>query len=187
MYLGIDLGTSGVKALLIDADQKAVASGHGKLDVSRPHAGWSEQAPADWITGDGGRHRRTESVASEATRGCQGHRPVRPYAWRDADRQLRQVLRPCMLWNDTRSHAEAANARCRSAFPKDHRQHRISWFHRAQGCLGEEQRAGRFRQDRQGASAEGLFAVMADRRAHFGNVGCGRHVMAGRRRAALVE
>ena len=49
MYLGIDLGTSGIKALLIDADQKAVAAGHAKLDVSRPHPGWSEQDPAHWI------------------------------------------------------------------------------------------------------------------------------------------
>ena len=49
MYLGLDLGTSGVKALLIDNDQNAIASGHGKLDVSRPHTGWSEQNPADWI------------------------------------------------------------------------------------------------------------------------------------------
>ncbi len=49
MYLGLDLGTSGVKALLIDGDQRPVASGHGALEVSRPHPGWSEQDPADWL------------------------------------------------------------------------------------------------------------------------------------------
>ena len=38
-YLGLDLGTSGVKALLIDAGQNVVGSGHGALDVSRPHPG----------------------------------------------------------------------------------------------------------------------------------------------------
>ena len=49
MYLGLDLGTSGVKALLIDANQKIVGSGTGTLDVSRPRSGWSEQDPAHWI------------------------------------------------------------------------------------------------------------------------------------------
>ena len=49
MYLGLDLGTSGVKALLIDADQAIIASANGALEVSRPRHGWSEQAPADWI------------------------------------------------------------------------------------------------------------------------------------------
>ncbi|KAI1695642.1 xylulose kinase [Ditylenchus destructor] len=49
MYLGLDLGTSGVKALLIDGEQKLIGSAHGELDVSRPHPGWSEQDPAQWI------------------------------------------------------------------------------------------------------------------------------------------
>ncbi|TJV37436.1 MAG: xylulokinase, partial [Mesorhizobium sp.] len=49
MYLGLDLGTSGVKALLIDAGQSIIGSGHASLDVSRPHPGWSEQNPAEWI------------------------------------------------------------------------------------------------------------------------------------------
>ncbi|MCE3590564.1 hypothetical protein LXJ59_28665, partial [Escherichia coli] len=46
MYLGLDLGTSGVKALLIDDKQSVIGSGTGTLDVSRPHSGWSEQDPA---------------------------------------------------------------------------------------------------------------------------------------------
>jgi ABC-type sugar transport system substrate-binding protein len=49
MYLGLDLGTSGVKAMLMDENQKIIGSAHGSLDVSRPHSGWSEQDPADWI------------------------------------------------------------------------------------------------------------------------------------------
>ena len=53
MYLGLDLGTSGVKALLIDGEQRIVGTGHGDLDVSRPHSGWSEQAPADWLRATG--------------------------------------------------------------------------------------------------------------------------------------
>lgn len=109
MYLGIDLGTSGIKALLIDANQKVVASGHAKLGVSRPHAGWSEQNPADWI-------RACEAAIGELKSshpkqlavvkgiGLSGH--MHGATLIDASDA---VLRPCILWNDTRSHAEAAS------------------------------------------------------------------------------
>ena len=108
MYLGIDLGTSGVKALLMDDDQRIVGSGSGALEVSRPHAGWSEQDPADWI-----------AATKEAIAALKAAHPVELAAVRgiglsgqmhgatlldDAD----AVLRPCILWNDTRSFAEAA-------------------------------------------------------------------------------
>jgi len=47
--IGIDLGTSGVKALLIAEDQTVIASATAPLTVSRPAPGWSEQAPEDWL------------------------------------------------------------------------------------------------------------------------------------------
>ncbi len=108
MYLGIDLGTSGVKAMLIDDGQQIVGSASGALTVSRPHPGWSEQAPADWV-------RATE----EALDALKASHPAALSKVRGIglsgqmhgatllDRQDR-VLRPCILWNDTRSHAEAA-------------------------------------------------------------------------------
>ena len=49
MYLGLDLGTSAVKATLIDEEQAVVGSGSAPLTVSRPQPGWSEQNPRDWI------------------------------------------------------------------------------------------------------------------------------------------
>ncbi|KQS64699.1 xylulose kinase [Rhizobium sp. Leaf371] len=108
MYLGIDLGTSGVKALLIDGEQRIVGSATGACDVLRPHPGWSEQDPADWIR-----------ATQEAIAGLKASHPTELAAVRgiglsghmhgatlldDSD----SVLRPCILWNDTRSHAEAA-------------------------------------------------------------------------------
>ena len=48
MYLGLDIGTSSVKGVLIDAKQKIVASASASLSVSRPQPGWSEQAPEHW-------------------------------------------------------------------------------------------------------------------------------------------
>lgn len=108
MYLGLDLGTSGVKALLIDADQRIVGQATGALDVSRPHAGWSEQDPADWIRAaeeavEGLKREHGEKLAAVRGIGLSGQ--MHGAALLDgADR----VLRPCILWNDTRSHREAA-------------------------------------------------------------------------------
>ena len=48
MFLGLDLGTSAIKALLVDADGTIIGSQHAPLPVIRPHAGWSEQDPDDW-------------------------------------------------------------------------------------------------------------------------------------------
>lgn len=108
MYLGLDLGTSGVKALLIDAQQRPIASANGALDVSRPHPGWSEQDPADWIRATeeavgklGVSHAR--ELAAVKGIGLSGHMHGATLLGADG-----AVLRPCILWNDTRSHAEAA-------------------------------------------------------------------------------
>jgi len=108
MYLGLDLGTSGVKAMLIDGNQKIIGSAHGDLDVSRPHPGWSEQDPAHWI-------RATEDAVAglkaahprelAAVRGIGLSGQMHGATLLDADDK---VLRPCILWNDTRSYHEAA-------------------------------------------------------------------------------
>jgi xylulokinase len=106
MYLGLDLGTSGLKGLLIDDAQAVVAEASAPLSVSRPHDGWSEQNPADWIAA-------AESVLDSlsaatdlsAVRGIGLSGQMHGATLLDASDE---VLRPCILWNDTRSHAEAA-------------------------------------------------------------------------------
>ena len=50
-FLGLDIGTSSVKALLVDAEQRVVAEATAGLELSRPHPLWSEQSPEDWIEG----------------------------------------------------------------------------------------------------------------------------------------
>ena len=107
MYLGLDLGTSGVKALLIDPRQAIVASANAALDLSRPHPGWSEQDPAHWIKATEeavGKLKRSHGNELAAVRGIglSGHMHGATLI-DDNDK----VLRPCILWNDTRSHAEA--------------------------------------------------------------------------------
>ena len=48
MYLGIDLGTSGLKLLLLDQQHHIHASVDAAITLQRPHATWSEQHPHDW-------------------------------------------------------------------------------------------------------------------------------------------
>lgn len=105
MYIGLDLGTSGLKGILIDDAQKVVAEASAPLTVQRPHEGWSEQRPQEWIAA-------SETVLAELAKhglskvegiGLSGH--MHGATLLDA---ADDVLRPCILWNDTRSHAEAA-------------------------------------------------------------------------------
>ncbi|WP_265974908.1 xylulokinase [Brucella intermedia] len=116
MYLGIDLGTSGVKALLIDDAQTVIGSAHGELDVSRPHPGWSEQDPAHWIDAcrtaiDGLRTAHPKEFSAIAGIGLSGQ--MHGATLLD---ERDQVLRSCILWNDTRSYREAAALDADSAF-----------------------------------------------------------------------
>lgn len=108
MYLGLDLGTSSVKAMLIDGNQNVIASATGALDVARPLPGWSEQDPADWLraTEDavaGLKASHGAELAAVRGIGLSGHMHGATLIGADD-----AVLRPCILWNDTRSHAEAA-------------------------------------------------------------------------------
>ena len=104
MYIGLDLGTSGVKGVLIDEDQHMLADATAPLSVSRLHDGWSEQSPADWIAA-------TESVLDQlAAHGLGAVRAIGLSGQMHGATLLNaadEVLRPCMLWNDTRAHEEA--------------------------------------------------------------------------------
>ncbi|SFC11558.1 xylulokinase [Tropicimonas isoalkanivorans] len=106
MFIGLDLGTSGLKALLIDEDQTVIAETTAPLTVSRPHPGWSEQSPADWLTAASTAMDGLAAAASlSAVRGIGLSGQMHGATLLDT---AENVLRPCMLWNDTRSHAEAA-------------------------------------------------------------------------------
>ena len=106
MFLGLDLGTSGLKALLIDGDGSPVASATAPLTIRRPHPGWAEQDPDDWIaaaTAALDELARERDLSAVRGLGMSGQQHGATLLGED-DRPLR----PCMLWNDTRAHAEAA-------------------------------------------------------------------------------
>jgi xylulokinase len=105
-YLGLDIGTSSVKALLVDAEQKVIAEASASLSVSFPHPMWSEQDPDDWVRGvEAGvaaiRSQAPEAFAALAGIGLSGQ--MHGATLLDgADKPLR----PAILWNDVRSFAE---------------------------------------------------------------------------------
>lgn len=103
MYLGIDIGTSGVKAVVLDERGALVAQGLAALTVQRPHPLWSEQDPETWWAAtnaavmaiDPGVRRSVGAV------GLAGQMHGATLLGVD-DRPLRAAI----LWNDGRSFAE---------------------------------------------------------------------------------
>lgn len=108
MYLGIDLGTSEIKLLLMDEAGGIVATTGVALTVSRPHPQWSEQDPMQWWAATDTAMRQMRQVHGQALAqvkaiGLSGqmHGAVL------LDR-YDKVLRPAILWNDGRSHRECS-------------------------------------------------------------------------------
>ncbi|MEM6384766.1 MAG: xylulokinase [Pseudomonadota bacterium] len=105
-WLGIDLGTSSVKTILIDESQRVLASANAPMEVSRPQPNWSEQAPEDWwraaqTTLDELAAQHPSHMANVQGIGLSGH--MHGATLLDSSDQ---VLRPCILWNDGRSAIE---------------------------------------------------------------------------------
>ena len=103
MYLGLDIGTSGIKAVLVDDEQEIVAQATAPLDVSRPHELWSEQDPDDWWTAVGaavGRLKNSHPGRLSAVRGIGLSGQMHGATLLDDGGR---PLRPGILWNDGRS------------------------------------------------------------------------------------
>nr|WP_318384089.1 xylulokinase [uncultured Enterobacter sp.] len=106
MYLGIDIGTSELKALLIDGHGEIVGSAHAALTVQRPHPHWAEQDPDAWWQACGRvvtelRQQHPQQWAAIRAIGLSGQ--MHGAVLLD---NAGAVLRPCILWNDTRSAQE---------------------------------------------------------------------------------
>lgn len=100
MFLGIDIGTSSVKAVLVDGDQRIIDKSSAPLKVSRPQPFWSEQSPSDWWQATCSAVNSLDPVLRSAIKAiglsgqmhgatCLGERD--------------RILRPAILWNDGRS------------------------------------------------------------------------------------
>lgn len=105
MFLGVDLGTSSAKAVLIDEAGKTCAESSAPLYVSRPQPLWSEQKAADWVKAAEAAVTALPSDlrASVKAMGLSGQMHGATLLGEDD-----QPLRPAILWNDGRAHAECA-------------------------------------------------------------------------------
>jgi len=105
LFLGIDLGTSALKAVAIDATGHVRAQASAVYETLVPQHGWTEQRPEDWwracreAIAALGQSIALRDVAAIGLTG-QMHGAV----FLDGDRE---VIRPAILWNDQRTHAEA--------------------------------------------------------------------------------
>ncbi|BDW97254.1 xylulokinase [Thalassospira tepidiphila] len=106
-FLGIDLGTSGIRLLLVDENGQPIGATERAYHAAHPHPGWSEQNPADWIFAleqaiDELRDHYPQFSALRGI-GVAGH--MHGATLLD---HAGNPLRHCILWNDTRSHVQAA-------------------------------------------------------------------------------
>lgn len=108
MYLGIDLGTSAVKAILVDDAQAIAGQASAPLTVDRPRPLWSEQDPESWWQATIGalsalRDSHAGPLAAVRAIGLSGQ--MHGATLLDGNDN---PLRPAILWNDGRSFAECA-------------------------------------------------------------------------------
>lgn len=105
MYLGIDIGTSGVKAILMDEAGEVAEIASASLSVSRPHALWSEQDPADWWAATNSAVSKLDLKKRHAVKAIGLSGQMHGATLLDADQR---ALRPAILWNDGRSAEQCA-------------------------------------------------------------------------------
>ena len=111
MFLGIDLGTSGLKVVLLDRAQQVRANATAPLTVQQQQPLWREQNPDDWWQACENalntvlRNAATQGIAGKQVEAIGLSGQMHGATLLDA---ADQVLRPAILWNDGRSHAECA-------------------------------------------------------------------------------
>jgi len=103
-FLGLDIGTSGVKAILVDAGGDVLATGVTPLQLSTPHPGWAEQDPEMWWQASIASIRIVIAAcpnAAVASVGISGQMHSSVFLDAHGD-----VIRPALLWCDGRTTAE---------------------------------------------------------------------------------
>ena len=115
-YIGIDLGTSGVKVIAVDAAGSVVGSASESFDFDRPKADWAETPPTRWWEATAKATRTLMSALGEgheiASAGLSGQMHGSVFldsaALERAGNGPIGALRPALMWNDQRTEAERA-------------------------------------------------------------------------------
>ena len=156
LYIGIDLGTSSVKLLLMDA------AGNVKNIVSReyplyfPNPGWSEQKPEDWYKETmQGLKELLEGFPKEEVAGISFGGQMHGLVILD-DKD--EVIRPAILWNDGRT-TEECDYLNNEIGKETLSEYFIYRFYRTKDSLGKKQRAGEFCKDQKDHAAKRLSCI----------------------------
>ncbi|WP_019586740.1 xylulokinase [Deinococcus apachensis] len=115
--VGVDLGTSGVKVVALDAARRSVASATRSYPLLTPQPGWTEQRPGDWVAAALDALSEVAGLLREG-----GHTPaalglsgqMHGAVFLDAGGE---VLRPAPLWNDQRTGAQVRQIEARIPRP----------------------------------------------------------------------
>lgn len=111
--LGIDVGTSGTKTVLVDQKGKVVARAVGEYPLYSPRPGWTEQRPEDWWEATVQTIRavlRDSGVKPERIAGIGLSGQMHGSVFLDA---AGEVIRPALLWNDQRTAEQCASITAR--------------------------------------------------------------------------
>ena len=101
LLLGIDLGTTGAKAVLIDVQGSVLRTARASYPLNRPREGWSEQDPEDWWKGVSKAIRDVlQNIGPERVKGLALSGQMHGSVFLDSSGD---VIRPPILWNDTRT------------------------------------------------------------------------------------
>ena len=103
--IGVDVGTTGVKAIAISPDGEVIAKAEQAYPLSTPRPGWSEQDPEDWWRAAQAALQALAAAGIADVRGIGLSGQMHGLVCLD---ERDRVLRPAMLWNDQRTGAECA-------------------------------------------------------------------------------
>jgi len=111
--LGLDIGTSGVKALLISVEGKIISSKTVSYPLTTPHSGWAEQSPYDWWEATIKVIKETVSnipIDSSQIKGISLSGQMHSSVFLN---EKMEVIRPAILWSDTRT-----SGQCKEIYAK---------------------------------------------------------------------
>ena len=104
LFIGVDLGTSAVKLLLMDENGKIKKTVSREYPLYFPHPGWSEQKPEDWyIQSMDGLKELLKDEKKEEVAGISFGGQMHGLVLLDENDE---VIRPALLWNDGRTYEE---------------------------------------------------------------------------------
>ncbi|HEY0072015.1 MAG TPA: xylulokinase [Chloroflexia bacterium] len=118
LLLGVDTGTSGSKAVLIDEDGAVLASATGDYPMHTPRPLWAEQDPRDWWTATVSAIRQvlqTSGAKGEDVAGVGLTGQMHGLVLLD---EAGEVLRPCIMWNDQRTGPQCVEITRRLGLPR---------------------------------------------------------------------